>query len=221
MSNCHILGLILYLANYVRVSLYKGVLMKNGNIFLFKFSVLAVTIGLFSPSINLQTVQSDNPVTNTASVCFTVTSLFNQAVARGRVSAVNTRANVSRNVSRPAVVNSNTNRVSMKKNVRSPSGKLIKASRYYDQRRPYYYSDFYTGGGYYIDGNYHPVDKKKRSTATLTNLPLGAVISPAYLGSECRNINVGGSNFQKCGNSYFKPFFEEGILKYKVVKYPH
>jgi len=220
MSNCHILGLILYLANYVRVRYYKGVLMKNGNLFLFKFSVLAVAIGLFSPSIDFQTVTPDNSV-NAETVRFTVTSLFTQAAARGRVSAVNARASVSRNVSRPAVVNSNTNnRVSMKKSVRRPNGKLIRASRYYDQRRPYYYSDFYTGGGYYIDGNYHPVDRKKRSSATLTDLPLGAVISPAYLGSECRNINVGGSNFQKCGNSYFKPFFEEGILKYKVVKYP-
>ena len=195
--------------------------MKNGDISLFRFLVPAVAIGLFSPSIDIQTVQSDNPVTDTVLIRFTVTSLFNEAEARGRASVVNARANVSRSVRRPAVVNRNTNTVSMTKNVRSRNGKLIKASRYYDQRRPYYYSDFYTGGGYYINGNYHPVEKKKRSSATLTDLPVGAIISPAYLGSECRNINVGGSNFQKCGNTYFKPFFEEDILKYKVVKYPH
>ena len=195
--------------------------MKNGPISLSKFSVLAVAIGLFSPSIDMQTVQLNDTVTDTASVRFTVTSLFSQAEARGRASVINARANVSRSVSRPAVVNANTNTVQMKKNTHSRKGHLIKAARYYDQRRPYYYSDFYTGGGYYIDGNYHPVEQKKRSSATLTDLPLGAVISPAYLGSECRNINVSGLNFQKCGNAYFKPFFEEGILKYKAVKYPH
>ena len=196
--------------------------MKNGHISLFRFLVLAVGVGLFSPSIDIQTVQSNSSVTDSASVHFTVTSLFSQAEARGRASVVNARANVSRNVSRPAAVNRNTNTVSMTKNVRSRDGNLIKAARYYDQGRPYYYSDYYTGGGYYLDGSYHPVDKKKqRSSATLTNLPLGAVISPAYLGSECRNVNVGGSNYQKCGNTYFKPFFEKDVLKYKVVEYPH
>lgn len=185
--------------------------MKNDNISLVKITVMTVAIGLISPSVDIQIYKSDNPAGDAATAGITFNSLFNQAYARGgRVRAGGARINTSERVS---------GNVRMTKNVRSRNGNLIRAGKYYNHGLPYYYSDFYTGGGYYIDGNYHSVEKK-RTSATLTNLPVGAIISPAYLGPECVNVNINSSNYQKCGDTYFKPFFQEGILKYKVIASP-
>jgi len=183
--------------------------MKIRNLsFSVKLALTAMTVGFLSPSVDIH----DSSLTKASSANIIFSSLFTQAEARGtRVSAARTQVNTARPLSRSANIERRTDGRQNKNALRD--------SRYYNRNLPYYYSDFYTGGGYYVGNDYHPV-KKKSASSTLKNLPIGAIISPAYIGSDCMNININSQNYQKCGNTYLKPFFEKDILKYKVVNSP-
>ena len=88
--------------------------MKNKNIFLVKFAVVAVAIGLFSPSVSVETEVKASHGYAAIPMQFNVT-LFNTAEAkRNRSKSSNRNRNSNRNSNRN--VNKNVNR-NVNKNV--------------------------------------------------------------------------------------------------------
>jgi hypothetical protein len=42
----------------------------------------------------------------------------------------------------------------------------------------------------------------------------------ATLPPDCRNVIVGGTTYQYCDGVYYLPYYEAGVLKYRVVDSP-
>lgn len=168
--------------------------MKNKNIFLTKFAIIAIAIGLFSPSINVKPEVKANH--GYASIPMQVdVSLLNTAEARrggggARGGNRNVNRNSNRNVNRNTNVNRNVN-VNVNHN-----------SRYYGGRHYGYY-------------------RGSPLLAFSTGLVIGSVIAASTMPTTCVTTYVNGISYRQCGSSYYQPFYEGDTLVYKVVTTPY
>ena len=177
--------------------------MKNKNRFLVKFTVAAAMIGLFSPSVKVQTdVHTNSSNFNILPSEVSIT-LFNTAEARrggGRAHRgggarsrpagsgnrnYNRNHNVNRNVNRNRNVNVNVNHR--------------------------YYGGYGRGYGYYGG---RPV------LAFTTGLVIGSVIAASTMPTTCTTVVANGISYRQCGSSYYQPFYQGDTLVYKVVASP-
>jgi len=199
--------------------------MKKNTTFLTKLAIVAMAIGLFSPSVTIESEKTVDSllsyVPNSVSV-----SLFKTAEARrgrgggarrggarrgGHRTTNRTRnRNSNRNVNRNRNVNKNVN-VNINRN----------SSRHYHgggHHHGHRHSGFYGGGGYYYGGAYHPV--ARFTFAMLTAAAIGTIISSSSMSSSCTTMNINGISYKNCDGTWFKPFYENGNLQYKAVPAP-
>jgi hypothetical protein len=180
--------------------------MINKNRFLVKFTVVAAMIGLFSPSIQVETEMQENSNFYTALPLQVSVSLFHTAEARrggGRVNrggaararpARSGNRNVNRNYNRNHNINRNVNRnVNVNVNHR-------------------YYGGYGRGYGYYGG---RPV------LAFTTGLVIGSVIAASTMPTTCTTVVANGISYRQCGSSYYQPFYQGDTLVYKVVASPY
>jgi len=197
-----------------------------------KFTIAAIVMGFFSPSVEFQPVKTTGSL---LSYLPTVTSisLLNEAEARRgggarrssahrggnrnvhRSKSRNINRNKNRNINRNKNVNRNVNR-----NRNTNVNVNINNSRHYRGGGHYHrHANFYRGGGYYYGGSYHPV--ARFTFAMLTAAAIGTIISSSSMNSSCGTYDVGGINYKKCDNTWFKPFYEGGNLQYEAVRSPY
>lgn len=188
--------------------------MKNNNSYLGKFAVVAAMIGLFSPSVsvesNVQSVNSYSVVPLQLNI-----SLLNKAEARrggggarrggganrSRSTNRSRNTNKNRNVNRNKNVNRNVNR-NVNKNV---NVNVNNNRRYYGGHHRGYY-------GYY---------RGAPLMAFTTGLVIGSVIAASTMPTTCTTVIVNGVSYRRCDNSYYQPFYEGDTLVYKVVSSPY
>jgi len=72
------------------------------------------------------------------------------------------------------------------------------------------------GGWYYRSGWYWPVGAAAFGAAT--GFALGTIV--ATLPSDCVTVYEGDIAYRECDGIYYEPFYEGGILKYRVVAAP-
>lgn len=175
--------------------------MKVKNSYLVKFTVVAGMIGLFSPSVQVQTDVQANSNSYTTLLSQISMSLFKTAEARRAVNrgAARTRParsgnrNVNRNYNRNHNINRNVNRnVNVNVNHR-------------------YYGGYGRGYGYYGG---RPV------LAFTTGLVIGSVIAASTMPTTCTTVVANGISYRQCGSSYYQPFYQGDTLVYKVVASP-
>lgn len=170
--------------------------MKNKNIFVFKFTVVAVMVGLFSPSIQIEEKANQSMIK---------VSVLQKAEAkrgggkrggnksRSRNSNKNVNRNVNKNTNKNVNVNRNTN-----KNVNVN----VNHNRYYGGHRHGYY-------------------RGRPLVGFTTGLVIGTMIAASTMPTTCTTVIVNGINYRRCSNSYYQPFYEGDVLVYKVVSSPY
>ena len=184
--------------------------MKKKNLFLVKFTVVAAMIGLFSPSVTIETnVQSANSYSETP-LQLNI-SLFNTAEARrGGASRGGSarRSSGTRNRSNTRNRNTNKNRnVNRNKNVNRNVNKNVNVNvnhRYYGGHRHY--------GGYYGG---RPI------LVFATGMAIGSIIAASTMPTTCTTVVTGGVSYRQCGSSYYQPFYQGDTLVYKSVNSPY
>ena len=196
--------------------------MKNKNMFLVKFTVVAAMIGLFSPSVTVETnVQSANSY-SVAPIQLNI-SLFNTAEARRgggggarrggggarRSGGAHRSGNRAHKGGKTRNKNRNTNRnknVNRNRNVNKNVNVNVNNNRYYGGGR--------RGGGYgYYRGA--PI------LAFATGMALGSVIAASTMPSTCTTVVTGGVSYRRCDNAYYEPFYEGDTLVYRSVASPY
>lgn len=204
--------------------------MKTNKVSLTKFAIAAMVMGFFSPSVEFQPAKSSGAVLSYIPTITSV-SLLNEAEARRggggarrggggarrstsrRSGSRNVNRNKSRNVNRNKNVNRNRN-VNRNVNVNRNSSRHYRGGGHHNR-----HANFYRGGGYYRGGVYHPV--ARFTFAMLTAAAIGTIISSSSMNSSCRTYDVGGLNYKKCDNTWFRPFYEGGNLQYEAVGSPY
>ena len=174
--------------------------MKNKNIFLVKFAVVAIAIGIFSPSVSVKPEVKANHGYAAIPMQVDVT-LFHTAEARrggGMRRGGGARRGGNRNVNRNSNRNVNRN-VNRNRNV---NVNVHHNNRYY-------------GGRHY--GYYRGAPLLAFSTA----LVVGSVIAAATMPTTCTTVVANGISYRRCDNSYYQPFYEGDTLVYKVVTSPY
>jgi len=173
--------------------------MKNKNIFLVKFTVVAAMIGLFSPSVSVKTITPSGNGFGSIPIEMNV-SLFTQAEARRGGGGARRGGGASRSRSSNRNVNRNKN-VNRNRNVnRNVNVNVHHNNRYYG-RRGYY-------GG-------------RPLVAFSTGLVIGSMITAASMPSSCVTTYANGVTYRRCGNSYYQPFYEGTSVSYRVVNSPY
>ena len=165
--------------------------MKNK--ILVKFTVVAMMLGLFSPSINIKKQDNRQQVE---------ISILSKAEARrggGRSANRSSNRNVNRNSNRNVNRNSNRN-VNRNVNVNVNGG-----GRYYGGHHH---------GGY---GHYHgsPI------LAFTTAVAIGSIIAASTMPTTCTTVIANGVSYRKCSNAYYQPFYQGDTLVYKAVASPY
>lgn len=167
--------------------------MKNK--FLMKFTVVAAVIGLFSPSVNINTNDKAMDRYNFSPLNLHV-SLLNNAEARTITATTPTR---KKPANRPANKNVNIN---VNKNVNVNS-------RYYGGHHHGHHHGHY---GYYHG---HPI------LAWTTAIAIGSMVAASTMPKTCTTVVYNNISYKKCENTYYQPFYEGDTLVYKAVKPPY
>ena len=168
--------------------------MTKKNIFLTKFTVVAVMAGFLSPSVSLKTVDNQTVVN---------VSVLQQAEARR---AVRARPAGRRNINRGGNRNINRN---VNRNVNRNRNVNVNVNHYGGG-----YHGGYHHGGY---GHYHghPI------LAFTTAVAIGSIIASATMPKTCTTVVANGISYRRCDNSYFQPFYQGDTLVYKAVPSPY
>ena len=184
--------------------------MKNKNKFLVKFTVVAAMIGLFSPSVDLQTEVQSNSSSFSILPSQLSLSLFQTAEARrgggGARRGGGARSRPSRSGNRN--VNRNTNR-DTNRNVNRNVNRNRNVNVNVNNR---YYGGHGRGYGYYGG---RPI------LAFSTGLIIGSVIASASMPTTCTTFVTNGISYRQCGSSYYHPYYQGDTLVYKVVASPY
>ena len=187
--------------------------MKNKNKFLVKFLVVAIAVGVLSPSVSFTSKIVEDQGYQ-ASVSQLHISLFNVAEAKkkdarpaakkrtkkssnpkARTKTKNTNKNKNKNSNKNVNVNKNVNaNVNVNKNVNVNVN--------------------HNNHGRY--GHYHG----RPLVAFTTALVVGTMVAAATMPTTCTVVVVNGINYKRCDNAYYQPFYEGDTLVYKVVNSP-
>jgi len=185
--------------------------MTNKNKFLVKFTVVAAMIGLFSPSVNLQTgVQSNSSGFSILPAHISV-SLFHAAEARrgggggGARRGGGARSRPARSGNRNVNTNRNSNR-NTNRNVNRNVNHNRNVNVNVNNR---YYGGHGRGYGYYGG---RPI------LAFSTGLIIGSVIASASMPTTCTTVIANGISYRRCDSSYYQPFYEGDTFTLLIVK---
>ncbi len=172
--------------------------LKKNNM-LVKFTAVAAMIGLFSPSVSINTnVQSTNGY-SVDPIELSV-SLFNTVEAREHNRNVNKNKNVNRNKN----VNKNKN-VTRNKNVNKNTNVNVNVNK----------NSRHRGGRHY--GSY-----RGRSIVGFgAGLAIGTMIAASTMPTTCTTVLLNGIAYRKCDNAYYQPFQEGNTVVYQVVNSPY
>lgn len=171
--------------------------MKNENMFLVKFTVVAMMIGLFSPSIQID--KRDNQINLKISV-------LQKAEARRGGGKANRGKNRNRNANKNKNRNSNKNRntnINRNSNKNTNVNVNVNSNRYYGGHRRH---------GYY---------RGRPLVGFTTGLVIGTMIAASTMPTTCTTVIVNGISYRRCSNAYYQPFYEGDVLVYKVVASPY
>ncbi len=172
------------------------------NNMLVKFTAVAAMIGLFSPSVSINTnVQSTNGY-SVDPIELSV-SLFNTAEARENHNR-NVNRNKNKNVNRNKNVNKNKN-VTRNKNVNKNTNVNVNVNKNsrHRGRRSY--------------GSY-----RGRSVVGFgAGLAIGTMIAASTMPTTCTTVLLNGIAYRKCDNAYYQPFQEGNTVVYQVVNSPY
>ena len=179
--------------------------MKYENSFLVKFTVAAVMVGFFSPSVSVKTTTHSESRFGIIPLEMSA-SLFTQAEARRGAGANRSRnKNTNKNTNKNKNVNKNVNR-NVNKNVnKNINVNVNNNKRYYGGHSRGHY-------GYY---------RGAPLMAFTTGLVVGSVIAASTMPSTCTTIVTNGISYRRCNNDYYQPFYEGDTLVYKVVVSPY
>jgi len=178
--------------------------MKNSKISLMKFTIVAVMIGLFSPSVSVNTNIEVKKGYAVAPFEMSV-SLFNVAEARrGRGSSRGNRSHTKRSSNRNR--NSNKN-VNVNRNVNKNVNVNVN-----HHHHGHGHNRYYGRPGYYAG---------RPLAVFTTSLIIGSMIAASTMPSSCVTVVTNGISYRKCGSSYYQPFYEGDNLVYKVVVSPY
>ena len=167
--------------------------MKKKNT-LVKFGVVAAMVGLFSPSVSIQTAIPSGDSYRTAPAVLSV-SLFRTAEAR-RDGNRNRSGNRNKNTNRNKNVNKN-------KNVNRNVNKNVNVNVNHRNNRHY--------------GSY-----RGRSIVGFTaGLAVGSVIAASTMPTTCTTVITNGISYRRCGSSYYQPFYQGDTVVYQVVNSPY
>ncbi len=169
--------------------------MKKKNT-LVKFGVVAAMVGLFSPSVSIQTAIPSGDSYRTAPAALSV-SLFNTAEARrGGSGNRNRSGNRNKNTNRNKNVNKN-------KNVNRNVNKNVNVNVNHRNNRHY--------------GSY-----RGRTVIGFTaGLAVGSVIAASTMPTTCTTVITNGISYRRCGSSYYQPFYQGDTVVYQVVNSPY
>lgn len=192
--------------------------MKKKNIFLVKFTVVAIAIGLFSPSVSIQPELQSRAGMSAIPMHLHV-SLLNTAEARrggggarrgggarSRPSGSTRSGNRSRSTNKSRNTNRNKN-VNRNTNVNRNVNRNVNVN--VNNR---YYGGHGRGYGYYGGA---PI------LAFTAGLVLGSVIAASTMPSTCTTVVSNGISYRRCDNTYYQPFYEGDTLVYKSVNSPY
>jgi len=180
--------------------------MTKKNIFLTKFTVVAVMAGFLSPSVSLKNVDNQTVIN---------VSVLQKAEARRPARARPARRpagnrNINRNINRGGNANRNINR-NVNRNVNRNYNRNVNVNvNHYGGG----YHGGYHHGGY---GHYHghPI------LAFTTAVAIGSIIASATMPKTCTTVVANGISYRRCDNSYFQPFYQGDTLVYKAVPSPY
>jgi len=184
--------------------------MKNR--FLVKFSVVAIAIGVLSPSVSF------TPKIETqgyqASASQLEISLFNVAEAKknnarpaGKKRAKKANKPKARTKNKTKTNNSNKN-VNVNNNVNKNVNANVNVNKNVNVNVNH------NNHGRY--GHYHG----RPLVAFTTALVVGTMVAAATMPTTCTVVVVNGINYKRCDNAYYQPFNEGDTVVYKVVNSP-
>jgi len=195
--------------------------MKKKNISLVKFTVVAMAIGFFSPSVSIQPELQSRTGMGAIPMHLHV-SLLSTAEARrggggarrggggarrgGSARSRPSKSNRSRNTNKSRNTNRNKN-VNRNTNVNRNVNRNVNVN--VNNR---YYGGHGRGYGYYGGA---PI------LAFTTGLVLGSVIAASTMPSTCTTVVSNGISYRRCDNTYYQPFYEGDTLVYKSVNSPY
>lgn len=167
--------------------------MNNKNIYLAKYVVVAVMIGLFSPSINVKsavkTIEGYNAFPLKVSV-----SLLNSAEAKPGPASVN------KGTKKRAKPGKKPGNRSSNKNVNVNVNKNVNVNHRHGRY------------GYY---------RGRPVLAFTVGIAIGSMVSASTMPKTCTSVVHGGVSYKRCDNTYFQPFYEGDTLVYKAVESPY
>ena len=177
--------------------------MKKKNIFLAKYIVVAMMMGIISPHFDIQ-YTNDKPQVSV--------SLLSQADAREK------RVKRKRPQTRPKP--SHTRPVHHKPrppHARPPHHKPrpphARPPHYRPKPNNYYYrSHRHRDYGYY---------RNRRIVAFASGLVIGSIVASSSMPTTCTTIRVNGISYRRCDNMYYRPAYNGDMLVYEAVRAPY
>lgn len=171
--------------------------------FFLKFSIVAVAVGVLSPSVNF--IPEVTEQGSQVSVSQLHISLFAQAEARRDGARARKGGGAKRNKN----VNRNRNRnVNKNKNVNKNVNANVNVNKNVDVNVNHHHRRHY--------GHYHG----RPLVGFATGLVVGTMVAASTMPTTCTVVSVNGIKYKRCGNAYYQPIQEGDIVVYKVVNSP-
>jgi len=188
----------------------KGEIMKKNNLFLFKFTTVAMMIGFFSPSVSIVSLDSKGVNKRSMAPLQLSISLLNTAEARGGRGGGGGRGGMNRggSMNRSAGVNRGTNRNTNRNVNRNTNvNRNVNVNHYY-------------GGGYHGGGRYGYWGGRA-IVAWTSAVVVGSWIAASTMPKTCTTFIQGGVTYRQCGSSYYRPYYQGNTVVYQVVNSPY
>ncbi len=174
--------------------------MKNR--ILVKFTIVAMMLGLFSPSIIVQ--KQNNQIEVKISILSQAEAKRGGRGKKGGNRSTNKNRNSNRNVNKNKNTNRNTN---VNRNVNKNVNVNVNNNSRHNSRHRHHGSHGYYRGS--------PI------LAFTTGMVIGSVIAASTMPTSCTTVIVNGASYRKCSNSYYQPFYQGDTLVYKSVSSPY
>jgi hypothetical protein len=197
--------------------------MKTKNVFLVKFTAVAMLLGFFSPSVSVVNPHLQGVNTYSASLLHLNISLLNTAEARGGRGGGargGSRGGMSRGggVHRGGVNRGNSNHV-RNKNINTNRNTNRNVNRNTNVNRNVNVNHYY-GGGYHGGGRYGYWGGSA-ILAWTSAVVVGSWIAAATMPTTCTTFIHNGISYRQCGSSYYRPYYQGSTVVYQVVSSPY
>lgn len=169
--------------------------MKKQNIFLARFIVVSMLVGLFSPHFDIR-YTNDKPQVSV--------SLLSQAEAKAK------RPKSRRPQARPRPSNTRPRPPHAK-----PPHHKPRPPHYRPRPKPH---DYYYRSHRHYDYGYY---RNRRIVAFTAGLVIGSIIASSTMPTTCTTVTVNGISYRRCNNTYYRPYYNGNDLVYEVVSSPY